>query len=208
MMTKAQFVTTYYPYAKKMETLMGVPAVFALAQSALETGWGKHASGNMLFGIKKGAGVSYGGWQGATQLITTTEYLKTPHTTFPVILSGYPIQLPSGIWKYKIKDHFRAYASPLGSFMDWAGLLRKNQRYRKAWQYRSSPALFAKAIIAGGYATDPHYHHKITQLMQEITALIRRYGLAKKHQKTRYLGILLVLGIVFSIGMIQYARNL
>lgn len=47
------FVLTYYIYAKKAEKRTGIPALFSLAQSALETGWGKIIKRNMLFCIKK-----------------------------------------------------------------------------------------------------------------------------------------------------------
>ena len=123
---KQQFVQTYYPYAKEAEERTGIPALFGLAQCALETGWGKTIKGNMLFGMKVGSGRNYGGWQGDKQLIKTTEYSSISTKWFPVILSGFPVQLSSGKWKYRVLDEFRAYVSPLHSFIDWAELLKSN----------------------------------------------------------------------------------
>ena len=61
-MRKEDFVRKYYKYAKNAVRKTGVPALFALAQSALESGWGKNAPENMLFGIRQGSGKNYGGW--------------------------------------------------------------------------------------------------------------------------------------------------
>ena len=46
------FKEKYLPYAMESERKTGLSAIFILAQAALETGWGKHAPGNMFFGIK------------------------------------------------------------------------------------------------------------------------------------------------------------
>ena len=169
---KQQFVQTYYPYAKEAEQRTGIPALFGLAQCALETGWGKTIKGNMLFGIKVGSGRNYGGWQGDKQLIKTTEYSRISTKWFPVILSGFPVQLASGKWKYRVLDNFRAYVSPLHSFIDWAGLLKSNARYRSAFQHTANPHQFANEIANAGYATDPNYAYKISQLIFEIEALV------------------------------------
>jgi flagellar protein FlgJ len=162
----------YYPYAKKASEKSGVPVLFALAQSALESGWGQSAKGNMMFGVKKGSGKNYGGWSGETQLITTTEYSSTGTRRFPFIYPGYPIQTSSGRWKYRIKDVFRAYPSPFFSFLDWAGLLFKNRRYRYAMQHKKDPYRFAEEVAKAGYATDPNYANKIKKIMKEIEQVI------------------------------------
>lgn len=169
---KEQFVLRYYSYAKKASEKSGIPVLFALAQSALESGWGKSATGNMMFGVKKGSGKNYGGWRGDTQLITTTEYSSVPTRHFPYIYPGYPIQLSSGKWKYRIKDVFRAYPTPFFSFMDWAGLLFKNRRYRHAMQHSKNPYRFAEEVAKAGYATDPNYAKKIKRIMKEIEQVI------------------------------------
>lgn len=170
---KEQFVIRYYPYAIKASEKSGIPVLFALAQSALESGWGKSAKGNMMFGIKKGSGKNYGGWsQGDSQLITTTEYSSSPNRSFPFIYFGYPRQQSNGKWKYKIKDLFRAYPSPFFSFMDWAGLLFKNKRYGVAMGYKKYPYRFAEEVAKAGYATDPNYASKVKRIMKEIEHII------------------------------------
>lgn len=165
---KQAFINTYYPFAKQTEEKTGVPALFALAQSALESGWGKHAPKNMLFGIKVGSGRNFGGWNGDRQLITTSEYSNKSTLNFPFIYDGFPKRLSSGKWHYKIKDYFRAYPSPLNSFLDWAGLLSKASRYAKAMQNKSDPYRFAEEVAKAGYATDPSYANKIKSIMRDI----------------------------------------
>lgn len=177
---KEQFVIRYYPYAKKASEKSGIPVLFALAQSALESGWGKSAKGNMMFGVKKGSGKNYGGWQGHSQLITTTEYSSVSTRNYPFIYPGYPIQTASGKWKYRIKDFFRAYPSPFFSFIDWAGLLIKNSRYRNAILHRNDPYRFADEVARAGYATDPNYASKVKSIMREIEQIIVAKGLHKR----------------------------
>ncbi|WP_051336121.1 glycoside hydrolase family 73 protein [Aquimarina latercula] len=177
---KETFVLRYYPYAKKASEKTGIPVIFALAQSALESGWGKSAKGNMMFGIKKGSGRNYGGWQGHSQLITTTEYSSVPTRHFPFIYPGYPIQQSNGKWKYRIKDVFRAYPNPFFSFIDWAGLLFKNRRYSLAMQYRKDPYRFADEVAKAGYATDPNYASKVKRIMKEIEQIVVLKKLDKK----------------------------
>lgn len=194
-MRKEEFVRRFYKYAKKAERKTGVPALFALAQSALESGWGSHAPGNMLFGIKRGSGKNYGGWSGQSQLLTTTEYSEKPDRSFPHIFPGYPILGASGKWKYKVKDHFRAYSSPFHAFMDWAGLLSGASRYRFAMQNRSDPYRFADQVAKAGYATAPSYAGKVKGVMNEIARIIRTKGV-----KTNPWKIILPVGILIAAG--------
>ncbi|QKX04124.1 peptidoglycan hydrolase [Aquimarina sp. TRL1] len=202
---KEQFVVKYYPYAKKASEKSGVPVLFALAQSALESGWGKSAKGNMMFGVKKGSGRNYGGWsQGLTQLITTTEYSSLPTRHFPFIYPGYPIQTSSGKWKYRIKDVFRAYPSPFFSFMDWAGLLLKNKRYRNAIQHRKDPYRFADEVARAGYATDPNYASKIKRIMKEIEQIVVLNKLNKKEKNIVVPMVIMGISvIVIIIGVVK-----
>jgi len=171
-MNKQDFVTKFYPFAKQAAQQTGIPVLFALGQSALESGWGKHAPGNMLFGIKVGSGNNFGGWTGKRQLITTTEYSSRSNLNFPFIYEGYPKRIAGGKWKYRIKDYFRAYPTPLEAFLDWGGLLSKAKRYRPAMSFASDPYRFAEKIIKAGYATDPNYVSKVTGIMQDIESLL------------------------------------
>lgn len=48
-----QFIEIIQPYALWVQEAYGIPAAALIAQSALETGWGRHVPRNNLFGITK-----------------------------------------------------------------------------------------------------------------------------------------------------------
>lgn len=208
MSKQESFVKKYYKHAKKAERKSGVPALFALAQSALESGWGKHAPKNMLFGMKVGSGKNYGGWQGDEQLISTTEYSKKSSLRFPFIFPGYPMMSTTGKWKYKVKDYFRAYPTPFHAFMDWAGLLSKNSRYRHAIQNRGDPYRFADEVAKAGYATSPNYASKVKGVMNEIKAIIKTKGVKRNPWKVILPITVLAVGTGLIIyGVIEYRKQ-
>ncbi|EKT4500936.1 glucosaminidase domain-containing protein [Flavobacterium psychrophilum] len=149
-MTPEKFIQTYYPFALNVEKKTGISAIAILAQSALESGWGEKAVGNMMFGIKDTDGIN-----GNEQLITTTEFSKSALLKFPVIIS-IKKQL-NGLYKYIVKDYFRKYNTPEDSFLDHANFFLKNKRYAKALLVRSNTMLFIEEIAKAGYATDPNY---------------------------------------------------
>lgn len=164
-MTPRAFYKAYIGAARRNEAANGVPALFTLAQSALETGWGKHAPGNMMFGIKAG-----GGWKGKRQLCTTREVLRDANqrARFPQVISV--TKRADGKYDYVVKDWFRAYDDPFESFADHAAMLRANKRYAPAFT-TTDPRAFALHIAAGGYATDPGYAtalHKMIATLEKI----------------------------------------
>lgn len=161
-MTPEQFVKQYGPFAKAVEHKEQVPAIFTLAQSALETGWGKTVVGNMMFGVKDTDGIN-----GNEQLLTTTEYHHTPNFRYPVILSVVEV-IKGKRWKYKVKDWFRKYPTPEESFAGHARFLKANKRYAKAFTFQKSPYMFAREVCIAGYATDPDYWKKISSIMRII----------------------------------------
>jgi peptidoglycan hydrolase FlgJ len=142
----ANFVRVLAPHAAMAAKQLGVSVRALLAQAALETGWGKHlpshgngSSSNNLFGIKAG-----GGWAGDKVSVPTLEY-------------------ENGVAVRK-RDQFRAYDSPSESFSDYARLLTDNPRYAQALGQGENIAGFARALVHGGYATDPSYVAKITAI--------------------------------------------
>ncbi|HDR2784001.1 flagellar assembly peptidoglycan hydrolase FlgJ [Enterobacter sp. K16B] len=133
-----------------------------LAQAALESGWGKReipaadgSPSHNLFGIK-----ATGDWQGKTTEITTTEYIN-------------------GV-KQKVKAAFRVYDSYEHALADYAKLLTRNPRYRGVVQ-SDSPEQGAKALQAGGYATDPAYAKKLITIIQKVKGDIQQGVNAYKH---------------------------
>lgn len=164
-MSPELFVKLYYPFAASTASL-GVPALFSLAQAALETGWGDNAPGNMMFGVKDTDGVN-----GNEQLITTTEYHDSPNVKYPVILAITEV-VAGKRWKYKVKDWFRKYPTPEESFRDHARFLQANKRYRQAFTYSADPYRFAQEVCAAGYATAPDYYATLQQVMKKIESLL------------------------------------
>jgi len=142
-----KFIQSLYPYAKNVEQETGIDARLMLAQSALETGWGKHqimkedgSPSFNLFGIK-----AQQGWSGDSTNITTTEY--------------------RGGLAMKEQANFRSYQSYGESFKDYANFLKDNERYKSALQQTDDPKEFALALQNSGYATDPNYASKINRIM-------------------------------------------
>lgn len=161
-MTPKEFIKKYKPYALETERKTGISALFILAQSALETGWGQHAPGNMMFGVK--ASVSTPAEK--RQLVQTTEILATDKAKFPVIISIE--KRPDGKFKYTVKDWFRRYDSPEESFTDHANLFMKNKRYAKALLVKSDPYKFAEEVAQAGYATEPTYAERLKGVIRTI----------------------------------------
>lgn len=161
------FVAKYHPYALKTQQKTGISAVAILAQAALESGWGEKAPGNMFFGIKaKASDPAH-----RRQLITTTEYLSSPDQgrLFPEVLSVQ--QVAAKRWKYRVKDWFRKYRSPKGSFDDHARFFLKNKRYKAALEVGSDPYAFFREISKAGYATSPAYF----DLLSKVARMIERH---------------------------------
>jgi flagellum-specific peptidoglycan hydrolase FlgJ len=160
MTAQELFISKYYPFALQLQNTKGVPVEVSLAQSALETGWSKNASGNMMFGIKAGKS-----WTGKKQLLTTTEYSKKETLNFPEILKIE--KLPDGYYKYTVKDWFRAYDSPQGSFNDYGQLL-SIPRYANAFNFKHDAKLFIAEIVKGGYSTSPVYLQTMLKMIESI----------------------------------------
>lgn len=130
----------------------GIPHHLILAQAALESGWGqrqiRRENGEPsynLFGVK-----ASGNWKGPVTEITTTEY-------------------ENGEAK-KVKAKFRVYGSYLEALSDYVGLLTRNPRYA-AVTNASTAEQGAQALQNAGYATDPQYARKLTNMIQQLKAL-------------------------------------
>ena len=162
-MLPKKFIKLYKPYALELQKNTGIDWRFTLAQAALESGWGDKAVGNNFFGVKDTDGVN-----GNEQLITTTEFLKTDKAKFPVIISKTLVNPAKKLWKYIVKDYFRAYKIPYDSFKDHNDFFFKNSRYKKALEVRTEPRKFAEEIAKAGYATDPNYAKTLIAVIATI----------------------------------------
>lgn len=170
-MTVAEFVKWVYPEAKKGE----ISPIFVTAQAALESGWGKSAIGNNLFGITKGSS-----WKGAVQLVTTTEYFSTPNVTFKAPEKVLSVtKLGEKRYKYSVKRLFRDYDSVAQCLEDHTAIL-KNPGYADAWPYRNDARLFTKKIvdsIGSKYATAPEYYETMCKVIAMVEREVQKQGL-------------------------------
>lgn len=161
---EADFFQKYYEYALQSEKMTRIPALFTLAQSALETGWGKKAPANNMFGVKADKN-----WTGKRVLVDTDEYFTTPDMPFPEIMSIEWVPA-LGKYKYRVKDWFRAYDAPSDSFNDRAQfLLRK--RYEKAFFHVPNPYKFAQEVALAGYATAPNYYAILASIISKLEGI-------------------------------------
>jgi flagellar protein FlgJ len=170
-MTPEEFVINYYSFAKASSAKSGISAIAMLAQAAWESGWGKSAPGNMLFGIKASMSLP----ENKRQLITTTEYLRKPDVQFPEVISV--TKMSNGLYKYKIKDWFRKYDSPEESFTDHSNFFLLNKRYAVALTVKHDPYLFIDEIAKAGYATDPTYADSLKKVAEMIARKIEKLRL-------------------------------
>ena len=141
------FVADILPQAKLAADMLGVSARLLIAQSALETGWGKHAmklddgrSSNNLFGIKAGPE-----WPGRS-------------------LQKASLEFRDGVLQNQVSS-FRVYASPAQSFADYVEFIRTNPRYRQALELAGDDQAYIREIHKAGYATDPQYADKVLNIL-------------------------------------------
>jgi flagellar protein FlgJ len=163
---QGKFIQSYAASAISLEKKDGIPALFTLAQGALESGWGEKAIGNALFGIKAGAN-----WKGKKQLVTTTEYFKDDKQghRFPEVISITEVTegKNKGKYKYKVKDWFRDYDTVEEGLADHSAFLMTNKRYAGAFN-TETPDDFAQAVADAGYATDPSYASTLKSMIASI----------------------------------------
>ena len=147
-----EFVATMLPMAKAAAARIGVDPKYLVAQAALETGWGKSvmraedgSSSHNLFGIKAGQS-----WQGAQARAITSEFRD-----------GAMV---------KETAHFRSYNSYQDSFHDLVTLLQSNDRYKEVVKSADNPEQFVRELQKAGYATDPAYASKISQIAKTMNS--------------------------------------
>jgi flagellar protein FlgJ len=157
--TPEQFVDALKIPALTIEQKYKVPQLFTIAQAALESGWGKSAIGNNLFGIKAGKS-----WTGLKQLIKTTEYHDNPNVKYPEVISIVPF---GSKYKYTVRDYFRDYISIEECLLDHANFLIVNKRYSAAFNY-TDPKEFAKEVAKAGYATAPNYAEQLCSMIDSV----------------------------------------
>lgn len=141
------FVGSVWNYAKKAASKIGLNPAVMVAQSALETGWGKHIikdkngeSSFNLFNVK-----AHRDWDGEKAAQSTLEFEQ-------------------GVAVRKVEP-FRVYNNFSEAFDDFVGFLKSNSRYQPALNNTSNSEQFLQDLQKAGYATDPKYAEKIIGIL-------------------------------------------
>ena len=141
------FVQALRPHAERAAARLGTTPEVLIAQSALETGWGRamprHGDGSPsynLFGIK-----ADGRWDGGRVAVPTMEFRD-------------------GVMQRE-RAAFRSYDSLAESFDDYVNFLQQNPRYQQALQAAGNGADYVRELQNAGYATDPGYADKINAIL-------------------------------------------
>lgn len=143
-----EFVQAVWDDAVAAADELGLDPAVLVAQSALETGWGKKviqaadgSSSFNLFGIKVG-----NGWRGDSSTVNTMEFRD-------------------GLAALE-KAAFRVYDSLSTAFKDYVSFLKNNPRYQGALEKVSDSKAFLTELQQAGYATDPKYAEKILGILE------------------------------------------
>nr|WP_320136788.1 flagellar assembly peptidoglycan hydrolase FlgJ [uncultured Amphritea sp.] len=143
--TPEQFVATLLPLAESVAAELGVDPKVLLAQSALETGWGRYliqtpdGTSHNLFNIKADSR-----WDGEKAQVGTVEFRD-------------------GVAQQE-RASFRVYDSYEQSFRDYAEFLTNSPRYQQALEQAGDPYGYLSSLQQAGYATDPNYAEKIGRI--------------------------------------------
>ena len=142
------FVDSVWPYAVRAGKQLGVAPEVLVAQSALETGWGKNlrsrddgSNSFSLFGIK-----ADNSWHGDKVSVATLEFRNGT--------------------MQRERAQFRAYGSVGEAFADYVNFINSNPRYQQALERSYDPQAWASELQQAGYATDPDYADKIERVRQ------------------------------------------
>ena len=158
-----EFVRWIYPQAKELNE---IDPLFVTAQAALESGWGKSAIGNNLFGITKGTT-----WNGSVKLVKTTEYFTHSGVKFKAPEEILEItKISERRYKYKVNRLFRDYDTVGDCLRDHLRILQK-KGYEDAWPYRRSAKEYVRRLVdsvGSKYATDPDYVDKMNKIIEMV----------------------------------------
>lgn len=141
--TPDEFIKLIAPAAVESMHSSKVFASFTIAQSALESNWGRSllaVKGKNLFGVKANAA-----WKGEVLEMQTREFVND--------------QWVSVIAKWRL------YKTWLESLDDHARFFHENPRYAGCFAASDGEG-FARAVAKAGYATDPDYAQKLIATMR------------------------------------------
>ncbi|MGB8647564.1 MAG: glucosaminidase domain-containing protein [Anaerolineae bacterium] len=145
------FLIIAVPLAHKVQRATGVPSSVILAQSILESAWGRKPipDANNYFGMKAferpDGSINYG------QIATGWTWAMTSEWDGAEYVSA--------------RERFRTYDSMADSFDDLGRLYSQNARYAAAMQQTGDPRQFAREVAKAGFATAPDYADRLLIVM-------------------------------------------
>jgi len=138
---KAAFIAAITPAAEAAAAKLNIDPKIIIAQSALETGWGKSVKGNSYFGIKA---------HGSDKTVSFNTHKEDA----------------AGLMR-KQKDSFRAYDNLEDSVAGYADFISNNPRYKPMLDAETTEEQIA-ALGESGYATDSKYGEKIRSIVKGL----------------------------------------
>jgi flagellum-specific peptidoglycan hydrolase FlgJ len=138
---KAQFIAAITPAAEAAAAKLNIDPKIIIAQSALETGWGRSVKGNSYFGIKA---------HGSDKTVSFDTHEEDA----------------TGLMR-KQKDSFRAYDNLEASVAGYADFLASNPRYKPMLKAETTEEQIS-ALGESGYATDSKYGEKIRSIVKGL----------------------------------------
>ena len=140
---KAAFIAAITPAAEAAAAKLDIDPKIIIAQSALETGWGKSVKGNSYFGIKA---------HGSEKTVEFDTHEEDA----------------AGLMR-KQKDSFRAYDNLDASVAGYADFIANNLRYKPMLEAKTTDDQIS-ALGESGYATDSKYGDKIRSIVKGLEA--------------------------------------
>lgn len=156
--TVNDFISKMKPFALQLEKEYKIPYKFIIAQTALETGWGKSTLVNDAYnfgGIKAVKGQDY-----VTRY--TNEEVKNPEN-YPTRNKAKDKKLANDNTLIYLPQNFAKYPNVLEGLKSYAKVLML-PRYKKAFEHTDA-IKFASQIAKGGYATSSSYLNSITKII-------------------------------------------
>ena len=138
---KAAFIAAITPAAEAAAAKLDIDPKIIIAQSALETGWGKSVKGNSYFGIKA---------HGSEKTVEFETHEEDA----------------AGLMR-KQQDSFRAYDNLDESVAGYADFIANNPRYKPMLKAKTADEQIS-ALGESGYATDSQYAEKIRAIVKGL----------------------------------------
>jgi flagellum-specific peptidoglycan hydrolase FlgJ len=138
---KPAFIAAITPAAEAAAAKLNIDPKIIIAQSALETGWGKSVKGNAYFGIKA---------HGSDKTVSFDTHEEDA--------AGLML---------KQKDSFRAYDNLDASVAGYADFIANNPRYKPMLEAKTTDEQIS-ALGESGYATDSKYGEKIRSIVNGL----------------------------------------